>query len=150
MTGWPPGFELHDPRVAGLVLAVLMLLFLGRVAGQLLVAMRGPDWLPGMSEWYSGVLPYRPLLASQAVVVVLLGTITFGLLADIEVFTQRRPGPGAVLLWLGWAYLFSMIVRYVVRMARQPEARWFGRTIPIVFHIVLATWVLVLGSYLRG
>jgi hypothetical protein len=35
-------------------------------------------------------------------------------------------------------------------MARRPDQRWLGGTIPIVFHIVLASWLFVLGSYLRS
>jgi hypothetical protein len=40
-----------------------------------------------------------------------------------------------------------MAVRYVVRMGRQPDQRWFGGTIPIVFHWVLASFLFVLGSF---
>jgi hypothetical protein len=32
-------------------------------------------------------------------------------------------------------------------MARRPEQRWFGGTVPIVFHCVLAAFLFVLGSY---
>ena len=53
------------------------------------------------------------------------------------------------LLAIAWPYAIAMIVRYVVRMRHHPEARWTGQTIPIVFHLVLATWLFVLGSYLR-
>ncbi len=150
MIGWPPGLHLQDPRVAGAILAVLGVLFLGRVVGQVLVELRGPAWLPPMQEWYSGLLPYRPLLATQAAVLVAIATISIGLLLEVPVVAARRPESGALLLWLGWAYLLAMLARYVIRMARHPEARWFGRTIPIAFHIVLAACVLVVGSYLRG
>lgn len=150
MTGWPPGLELRDPRLAGAILAVLGLLFLGRIVGQLLVVTRAPSWLPPMQEWYSGALPYRALLATQACVVVAVAATSAALLLEVPVATTRRPDLGGALLWLGWLYLLSMVVRYVVRMARHPEARWFGRTIPIFFHMVLATCVLVVGSYLRG
>jgi hypothetical protein len=40
-----------------------------------------------------------------------------------------------------------MAVRYAVRMTRRPEQRWFGGTIPIVFHWVLASVVFVYGSF---
>ena len=57
----------------------------------------------------------------------------------------------------GWAlvvfsalYAGAMVIRYVVRMARRPDARWFGGTIPIVFHLVLATYVYALGSFHVG
>jgi hypothetical protein len=43
-----------------------------------------------------------------------------------------------------------MLVRYVVRMRRRPEARWFGGTIPMVFHLVLATYLYALGSFHAG
>lgn len=150
MSGWPPGLDLPEPHVAGALLAILGILFLARVMGQLIVAVRAPAWLPPMQEWYSGVLPYRPLLASQAVILTIIGTLSLGLLLDIPVFAARRPEVGGLLLWLGWIYLLSMVVRYVLHMARHPEARWLGRVIPIVFHIVLAMCVLVVGSYLRG
>ena len=39
---------------------------------------------------------------------------------------------GTVLLVIAWPYGLSMIVRYVGRMWRHPDARWTGRTIPIV------------------
>jgi ABC-type multidrug transport system permease subunit len=41
-----------------------------------------------------------------------------------------------------------MLVRYAVSMALQPEWRWFGHTIPIVFHCVLATFLMTYGTLL--
>jgi len=150
MSGWPPAFTFDDPRLTGVVLAFLELLFLGRVVGQLLVAMRGPRFLPPMSEWQSGLLPYRVLLASQTLILVSMTIIGAGLLTAMPWIAERRPELGALLLGLGWIYALSMVVRYAVRMACHPEARWTTRTIPIVFHAVLATWILVLGSYVAG
>ena len=58
---------------------------------------------------------------------------------------------------LGWAliafsavYAGAMVVRYCVRMSRRPEARWFGGAIPIVFHLVLASYLYALGSFHVG
>ena len=150
LSGWLPALGFTDPRSTGTVLAVLALLFLGRVAGQVVVALRAPGWLPPMSEWYSGLLAYRRLLATQAVVLIVLWTVALGLLLDLPPFTARRPDLGTALVWLGWAYLLAMAMRYVVTMVRRPEARWFGRTIPIAFHIVLAIWIVVFGSFLRS
>ena len=103
-----------------------------------------------MREWQSGVLPYRWLLAIQLVALVMMAVVIAGLLAATPSFVARRPDVGAVAVMVGWIYALAMVVRYVVRMARHPEARWTGQTIPIAVHIVLAAWVLVLGSYLRG
>jgi hypothetical protein len=32
-------------------------------------------------------------------------------------------------------------------MHRSPDQRWFGKTIPIVFHVVLASYLYALGSF---
>ncbi|MDP9365759.1 MAG: hypothetical protein M3Q10_16310, partial [Chloroflexota bacterium] len=41
----------------------------------------------------------------------------------------------------------AMIVRYAATMLLRPEWRWFGHSIPIVFHLVLAAY---LGLYARA
>jgi hypothetical protein len=58
---------------------------------------------------------------------------------------------------LGWSviafsalYAGAMAARYAVRMSRRPPARWFGGTIPIVFHLVLASYLFALGSFHAG
>jgi hypothetical protein len=43
-----------------------------------------------------------------------------------------------------------MLVRYPVQMALHPEWRWHHRTIPIVFHLVLATFLRVLAEVRRS
>jgi hypothetical protein len=40
-----------------------------------------------------------------------------------------------------------MVVRYVARMARRPDQRWFGGTIPIFFHSVIAAFVWTFARY---
>jgi hypothetical protein len=49
---------------------------------------------------------------------------------------------------MGLALVYSavMALRYCIRMARRPSARWLGGTIPIVFHCVLAAFLFVLGA----
>lgn len=44
-------------------------------------------------------------------------------------------------------YLFTMILRYSIRMALYGAERWAGGCIPIFFHCVLAAFVIVLGWY---
>lgn len=39
----------------------------------------------------------------------------------------------------------AMVLRYVLTMAMLPELHWFGHTIPIAFHFVLASYMLTLG-----
>ena len=90
-----------------------------------------------------------PLLRLAAGELVLMGAVSVGLALGWPIIADPRPPLGTLLLAIAWPYGLSMPVRYGVRMWRHPEARWTGRTIPIAFHIVLATWLFVLGSYLR-
>ena len=68
-------FSLHDPRRLAPLLWLLWLAFVLRVAGQMLVAFAGVEWLPPMSEWMSGLMPYPYLLPAQWLIVVVLGWV---------------------------------------------------------------------------
>ncbi|MGD8631902.1 MAG: hypothetical protein PVG72_14390, partial [Gammaproteobacteria bacterium] len=57
---------------------------------------------------------------------------------------------GGFLIAFSAVYALAMPVRYVVRMYRRPDERWFGGTIPMVFHLVLASYLYVLGSFHAG
>jgi hypothetical protein len=63
-----------------------------------------------------------------------------------------EPHRGLGLIAVGFSFLYagSMVVRYAVRMRRQPGERWFGGAIPIVFHVVLAAFVFTYGTYLAS
>ncbi len=63
--------------------------------------------------------------------------------------TSPAPAFGRFVLAFSVVYSTAMGIRLVVRMRRRPEERWFGGTIPIVFHLVLAAFLFVLGSHLR-
>jgi hypothetical protein len=131
------------------VLWMLTALFAGRVVGQLAVALDAAPFLPPMEQWQSGLVPYPVLLASQ---IVLLGALA-GVSAQ---FTRRRGFVVRPNRWLsmplwaaGWIYAVAMAVRYAVWMAIRPEERWTGDLIPVVFHIVLASFVLVVAGHHR-
>jgi hypothetical protein len=123
-----------------LVLWFLLALFALRVAGQLLVAADLAPFLPPMDDWQSGLLPYPALLFSQVVILAVLGWVC--------VQFSRRQGwavrPNAWLatpLWMfGWIYLGGMLVRYA---ALRRDA------IPVVFHLVLAGFLLTVAHHHR-
>ncbi|TLY41599.1 MAG: hypothetical protein E6K59_09320 [Nitrospirae bacterium] len=62
-------------------------------------------------------------------------------------FVIPRSGMGRFLLWFSYVYFAAMVLRYLVSMALYPERRWFGGTIPIFFHWVLAAYLFVLGLF---
>ena len=141
---WKPA----TPRA--LALAFLGGLFLLRVVGQVLTTYAEVSWLPTVEHWQSGLLPYPALLASQVVILGTMGAVIADVWRGQGRFVQPRPRLASVVRWFGSLYLASMVVRYVLLMALRPEWRWFGHSIPIVFHCVLATFLLVYAGVLAG
>jgi hypothetical protein len=120
-------------------------LFLVRVLGQLLVRLRGPTWLPPTEEW--NLSPYRLLLPAQIAILAVLAWINIAFSLGRGSPVHPHPRLGDAVLVFAYVYAGVMAVRYVIRMARQPNERWFGGTIPIVFHFVLAAYLYVFGSF---
>ena len=92
-------------------------------------------------------MPYRLLLPIQLAIVGLMAWMTADFLREDGVFVRPAPGFGKFVIAFSFVYAGAMCVRYVVRMTRRQEARWFGGTIPIVFHLVLAAFLFVFGSF---
>jgi uncharacterized protein len=139
------GADEVDPQVAGAYLVVFTALFALRVAGQLVVLLAAPSWLPPMDRW--NLMPYRALLPMQLLFLAVMSWICIGLLADDGFVAEPHRGFGLFAIGLSVAYAGSMVVRYVVRMRRRPDERWFGGAIPIVFHVVLAAFVFTYGVF---
>jgi hypothetical protein len=105
---------------------------------------------PPMAQWQSGLVRY-PVLVFWQIVVLLLMTWTASDFARRTGFWMSPPaGMGTTAMILGGIYFAGMIVRYVVRMARRPDQRWFGGTIPIIFHSVVAAFLWTFGMYHAG
>ena len=65
----------HQPQRYAPWLWLLLVLFCLRVLGQMSVAFLHVSFLPPMEEWFSGVIPYPWLLASQFVIIALFAWI---------------------------------------------------------------------------
>ena len=119
---------------------MLLALFALRVLGQLLVVAGVAPFLPPMDEWQSGLLPYPLLLASQILILALLATVCVQFTRGSGYFV-RYQGWLAAPLWIGgWIYAVGMVVRYAL-LRRD--------VIPVVFHIFLATFLLVVAHHHR-
>jgi hypothetical protein len=141
-----PPLVLHLPSVRAYVvaLATLLVLFLGRVVGQILVATSAPAWLPPMPRWYSGLMPYRYLLPTQIVMLVVMTAMTIGVGRRSSPFGTLAADAGAWIVWTSYVYALAMIARAIRYALATPEAR--GVLIPIVFHFVLAAFLFTYGS----
>ena len=135
------------PQELAPLLWVLFGLFVLRVVGQALVAFFDLGLLPPMQEWYSGLLAYRYLLPAQIAIIALMAKVCSDFSRGHGYFVTTRRLFGRPALYFGVIYLTAMMVRYPVRMYLHPEARWFGGTIPIFFHWILALYVIAFGLY---
>lgn len=134
-----------EARETAAYLLLFSLLFLLRVIGQIVVVLRGPAWLPPMRQWH--LMPYRLLLPSQIGILALMALIEVSLIGGWRPLGEAHPRFGGFLIGFSFVYAGVMAIRYVVRMYRRPGERWFGGTIPIVFHFVLAAFLFTWGKY---
>ncbi|MEX2286616.1 MAG: hypothetical protein WD648_05965 [Planctomycetaceae bacterium] len=130
-----------------IILGFLAFAFCLRVLGQVLVAFGHVSFLPPMDEWYSGLLPYPVLLPIQILILAVQAKVSLDIWRGSGFFAIPRPRSGMALCVFSYVYFAAMVLRYVLTMSLYPERRWFGGTIPIFFHFVLAAYVFLLGRY---
>lgn len=124
----------------GLLIACTALFAL-RVLGQLLVVVTAPNWLPPMEGWQSGLLPYPVLLASQLAILM----VQAGVVRDVAGGASGPDELGIALLALAALYVLGMAYRTVLRNRTTWPHWWSHGTIPIIFHVVLATFLAAWG-----
>ena len=130
------------------LLWLFTLLFIMRVVGQVLVALKPRRWLPPMYLW--NLIPYPILLPLQLIIIAIMLWINLEFSWNTGIAAIRNPDVGIMLIGFSEIYAAAMVIRYILRMIRRPEQRWFGGTIPIVFHFVLASYLLFLGDFYAG
>jgi hypothetical protein len=122
------------PTVA--VLWVCIGLFFARVVGQVEVLLVEPTWLPPMSAWYSGLLPYPLLLPLQ--IALLMAMSVLALRASSYSGSGRKVWRTLALL-----YFAVMAVRLVLCVSAYGSEFYLHGAIPIALHWVLALFALV-------
>ena len=138
---------MQAPNFYGYTLFLFLGLFCLRVLGQILVILYHPRWLPPMEQWYSGLIPYQFLLPIQRTMIILMGKMSYDLTRQVGFFAIPHPDLGNGIVYFSYLYFTSMIIRYAIRMKHCPDQRWFGGTIPIFFHCVLAGFLYSFGQY---
>ena len=126
------------------ILSILLLLFCFRVAAQLIQLVTSVSFLPGFDAWHSASIPYSVLLGSQGLI------IAVALMVIVKIYKHSYRANNArstVLLWLGWLYFLFMTARFLLSISIMQSHPWFGATLPAIFHIVLALFLIVLGAY---
>lgn len=135
----------REGRVRILVLWSCVGLFFLRVIGQVQVLLWSPAWLPPMSDWYSGLLPYPVLLPAQIVILMLMSVLV------VREGHAGRSVDGRPARWQCWVrsaalvYFVVMLLRLVIQMLRGADDVIAAGGIPVAFHWVLALFLLVLA-----
>ncbi|HLK59947.1 MAG TPA: CocE/NonD family hydrolase [Chthonomonadaceae bacterium] len=130
-----------------LVLWLLSSAFLLRVLGQILVVFLHVSFLPPAEEWYSGLMPYGPLLVSQILILALMVKINLNFTRGTGLFFRPHRRFGIGLAIFAAIYFAIMVIRYAVTMSLYPRERWTGGSIPTFFHWVLAGYLLVIALH---
>lgn len=133
-----------DGQQSAFWLAALLGLFCLRVAAQLVQAAFDLPFLPPFEAWHSGVLPYSLLLGCQLALIA-------GMLWLLRRIRRDELGmrKGWALAWLagGGLYFSLMAFRLIAGLTFLSDAAWFAAWLPSLFHLVLASFILVAGRY---
>ena len=135
--------RLRASRRYAAYLWLALTLFAVRVVAQPLSLVVSAPILPPFDSRYSGVVPYPFLLASQVAILALFGRCPPRVdgIGAIGAPDRTDPRDGRRRLFA------SMALRLGLGTTILRQHAWFGRTIPAAFHLVLATYVLLYGSF---
>lgn len=95
----------------------------------------------------SGAMPYPMLLISQIIIVLLYGKVCADVLRARGYFASYKDRWAPQLVRLGAVYFSIMLVRYFIHNGLHSHEHWTGGAIPIFFHCVLASFIIVYGRY---
>jgi hypothetical protein len=125
-------------------LSILLGLFCFRVLAQLLQRYLELPFLPPFDAWQSGAVPYGILLASQILVIVFYAWI-------LQRIVARRIKPnrlqGRLFFVTGLLYFLAMALRLAIGLTGLSGHHWFRSYLPILFHFVLAGYLIIVGNF---
>lgn len=126
--------------------SALTLAFAARVAGQALQKWAPVSFLPPFDDFQGSGLPYPALLGAQLVILAVAATVIARMHRGKSLIGRRLVVPLAAA---GGLYFAVMAVRLVLGLSVLSHSGWFSTWIPTVFHLVLATKLLLISAYQR-
>jgi hypothetical protein len=120
-------------------------LFAARVIGQFEALLIAPTWLPDMDAWYSGLMPYYLLVPAQVAILMAMSATAWNRRIRSGAFARANPRTAGALRISAGIYFTVMVVRLGVNIIDNGAEFWRHGAIPVVFHWVLALFVLVAG-----
>lgn len=137
-------FSKEASRKPGYWLMLLLFLFCLRVGAQLLQYFFPVSFLPAFEDWHSGALPYWILVIFQIIIIVFCFRLTYQFITGTVRSNQKT---GKICLLFGIVYFSIMLFRMIAGLTFAPDHVWLGARIPTLFHLVLASFVLIVGHY---
>lgn len=120
-------------------------LFVLRVLAQLIQALHPVSFLPPFQAWHGAVLPYPILVASQVAVMLVLACVLWRVRTDA---ISPSPWKHRTCFTLGGLYFAFMAFRLFAGLTLLADHPWYSKSLPAFFHVVLATFILMLGHYI--
>ena len=124
--------------------AGLSLLFLARVVSQAVQNWAPVSFLPPFDDFQGSGLPYSVLLSAQIAILVLLIVVVARMHRGKSLISRRLILPVIVA---GGVYFAVMAVRLVLGLSVLSHSGWFSTWIPTVFHLVLASLMMLIAAY---
>lgn len=124
------------------VVAALSAAFLLRVAGQAVQRWFPQEFLPAFDAWQGSGMPYPALLASQVVIVALLGAAICSMVHRARLLNAT--GSRCVIV-IGCVYLAVMLARLALGLTVFGDSGWFTAWISTLLHLGLAVVVILWG-----
>ncbi len=130
---------------AAAILWTCIVLFGLRVIGQFEAFVLAPAWLPEMSAWYSGLVPYSLLLPAQIALLMIMSAVAWNRRIRTGRFARANPRIAGALRGFALLYFTFMAVRLLVNINVNGADFWREGAIPVAFHWVLALFLSVSG-----
>ena len=124
----------------------LSLAFLARVVSQAVQNWAPVSFLPPFDDFQGSGLPYPALLSAQIAILVLLVVMVSRMHRGKSLISRGLIAPVVVA---GGVYFAVMAVRLVLGLSVLSHSGWFSTWIPTVFHLVLASLIMLIAAYQR-
>jgi len=120
-------------------------LFVFRSLAQLLQASHPVAFLPPFESWHGAAMPYPLLVVLQLAIACVMIAAIWRVKRDA---VNPSPWKYRLCFFLGGLYFSFMAFRLVSGLTILADHPWFSKSLPAFFHLVLASFVLVLGHYI--
>ena len=134
-------------RLLTIALALLTGLFVFRVTAQALQQWWPIEYLPPFEAWQGSSLSYPLLLSAQLLIATTMVCCVFRVALNKPITVPRM---ATYLSYFSWVYLSASLLRFCLGYFELIDHRWFAQLIPAAFHLVLATFILLLTTHIKN